>query len=148
MDLYGTSAATEDRETPYVFNKANGFRWDGYKADGTPTDIERGGVEDFYAYPDLYNDVFGNISEANTYETSFIKLREIVLSFYFPEKVIKPLRLQGLSLNLYSRNILLWTTLPNFDPETSQGQGNMQGGMDYMSLPQTTSVGLGLNITF
>jgi len=26
--------------------------------------------------------------------------------------------------------------------------GNMQGGMDYMSLPQTTSYGIGLNITF
>ncbi|HNQ82648.1 MAG TPA: TonB-dependent receptor, partial [Bacteroidales bacterium] len=148
MNLYGTSAVTEDRETPWVFNTDNGFRWDGYKADGTPTDIQRGGVEDFYAYPDLYNDVFGNIEEAAVYETSFIKIREIVLSFDFPEKVIKSLRLQNLSLNLFTRNILLWTTLPNFDPEASQGMGNMQGGMDYMSLPQTTTYGAGLNITF
>ena len=148
MNLYGTSAVTEDRETPWVFNTDNGFRWDGYKADGTPTDIQRGGVEDFYAYPDLYNDVFGNIEEAAVYETSFIKIREIVLSFDFPDKVIKSLRLQNLSLNLFTRNILLWTTLPNFDPEASQGMGNMQGGMDYMSLPQTTSYGAGLNITF
>jgi len=148
MDLYGTSAVTEDRETPYIFNKDNGFRWDGYKADGNPTDIQRGGLEDIVAYPDLYSDVFGNISEANVYETSFIKIREIVLAFEFPEKVIKSLHLQGLSLNVYTRNILLWTTLPNFDPEASQGMGNMQGGMDYMSLPQTTSFGAGLNITF
>jgi hypothetical protein len=47
-----------------------------------------------------------------------------------------------------ARNILLWSTLPYFDPEASQGQGNMQGGFDYMSLPQTTSYGFSLNLTF
>jgi len=139
---------TEDRETPYLFNKDNGFRWDGYLSNGEPTNIQRGGPDDPYAYPDLYNDVFGNIEEASVWETSFIKLREISLSYAFPTKVTKKLKLQGLSLTAFTRNILIWTTLPNFDPEASQGQGNMQGGMDYMSLPQTTSVGLGLNITF
>lgn len=148
MNLYGTSAVTEDRETPYVFNKANGFRWDGYLSNGEPTNIQRGGPDDPYAYPDLYNDVFGNIEEASVWETSFIKLREISLSYAFPTKVTKKLKIQGLSLTAFTRNILIWTTLPNFDPEASQGQGNMQGGMDYMSLPQTTSVGIGLNITF
>jgi len=43
---------------------------------------------------------------------------------------------------------LLWTALPNADPESSQGNGNMQGGFDYMSLPQTRSMGIGLNLTF
>nr|HQH41257.1 hypothetical protein [Bacteroidales bacterium] len=65
-----------------------------------------------------------------------------------PKKLIAPARIQNASVNFIARNILLWTTLPNFDPETSQGMGNMQGGMDYMSLPQTTSYGIGLNITF
>jgi hypothetical protein len=108
----------------------------------------RGGADDLEATPTIYNDVFGNIEEASIYETSFIKLREISISYALPDKVIKSLKIQNLSITAYCRNILLWTTLPNFDPEASQGQGNMQGGMDYMSLPQTTSIGLGLNVTF
>jgi len=43
---------------------------------------------------------------------------------------------------------MTWSTLPNFDPEVSQGQGNGQGGFDYMSLPQTSSFGLSLNLKF
>jgi TonB-linked SusC/RagA family outer membrane protein len=140
MDLYGSSARTEDRTTPFIY--------DGYKADGTPNDIQRGGPEDIWAYPDLYNDVLASLDESNVYETSFIKFRDISLTFNLPKKVIEPVRLQGLSVSLFARNILLWTTLPNFDPESSQGMGNMQAGMDYMSLPQTSSFGVGLNLTF
>lgn len=140
MDLYGTSKRTADRTTPFVF--------DGYKADGSKNNIQRGGPNDLAAYEALFNDTYGNIEEANIYETSFVKLREILLSFEFPRSITKPLHLQKLSVNVFARNILLWSKLPNFDPETSQGQGNMQGGIDYMSLPQTTSFGGGFNITF
>lgn len=140
MDLYGSSARTEDRTTPYI--------WDGYKADGTPNDIQRGGPEDLAAYADLYNDVLGSLDEAHIYTTSFVKLREVSLSFSLPKAWITPMKFQSVSLDLMARNFLLWSPLPNFDPEASQGMGNMQGGMDYMSLPQTTSYGVGLNITF
>lgn len=140
MDLYGSSARTEDRTTPYI--------WDGYKADGTPNDIQRGGPEDIAAYADLYNDILSGIDEAHIYSTSFVKLREVALSISLPKAWISPMKFQKVSLDLMARNFLLWTPLPNFDPEASQGMGNMQGGMDYMSLPQTTSYGVGLNITF
>lgn len=140
MDLYGASERTEDRTTPFI--------WDGYKSDGTKNDIQRGGPDDIWAYPDLYNDVLAEIDEAHIYKTSFVKMREIMLSFQLPKSIVSKLKLRALSVNFFARNILIWTSLPNFDPETSQGQGNMQGGMDYMSLPQSKSFGAGLNLTF
>ncbi|MBK6345242.1 MAG: SusC/RagA family TonB-linked outer membrane protein [Bacteroidales bacterium] len=140
MDLYGSSARTEDRTTPFIY--------DGYKADGTKNDIQRGGPDDIWAYPDLYNDVLASLDEAQVYETSFVKLREVALTISLPSKIISKAHIQALSVSLFARNFLLWTTLPNFDPESSQGQGNMQGGMDYMSLPQAKSYGIGLNLTF
>lgn len=140
MDLYGASKRTEDRTTPYI--------WDGYKSDGTVNDIQRGGPDDIWAYPDLYNDVLASIDEAQIYSTSFVKLREVALSIGLPKSLITNYKIQALSINLFARNFLLWTPMPNFDPESSQGQGNMQGGMDYMSLPQTRSYGIGLNLTF
>jgi hypothetical protein len=140
MDLYGSSARTEDRTTPYI--------WPGYKADGKPNDIQRGGPDDLPAYADLYNDVLGSLDESHIYSTSFVKLRDVSLSIALPKAWVSKAKLQALSITLDARNFLLWSPLPNFDPEASQGMGNMQGGMDYMSLPQTSSYGVGLNITF
>lgn len=143
MDLYGSSKRTEEwRLDP------DGFIWDGYKSDGTKNDIVRGGPNDVWAYPDLFNDVLGSLSEAHIYETSFVKLREISLGITLPKKYVTPLFIERATVSFVARNILLWTTLPNFDPEASQGQGNQQGGFDYMSLPQTTSYGFSLNLTF
>ena len=88
------------------------------------------------------------LSEAHIYGTSFIKFREFGGSYTLPKKTISALKLQQVSIGFVARNILLWTELPYFDPEASQGQGNMTSGMDYMSLPQTTSFGFNLNLTF
>jgi TonB-linked SusC/RagA family outer membrane protein len=141
IDLYGVSKKTEDRNTPFVVS--------GVKAsDGTPNDIVRGGKDDPYAYEDYYWNYIGGISEAHIYKTSYVKLREISLVLTLPKSISGKLKLQNISVNVFARNILLWTTLPNFDPETSQGDGNMQGGFDYMSLPQTKSFGMGLNLSF
>ncbi len=140
MDLYGTTKATEDRENPFI--------WDGYKADGTPNDIERGGPDDLGVYQYLHASLRSPLDEAHVYGTSFVKLRDVSLSFSLPRTLIAPAGLQAANLTLFARNILLWTELPNFDPESSQGMGNMVGGMDYMSLPQTTAFGIGLNLTF
>lgn len=137
LDLYGLSKRTEDRESTFIF--------DGYKADGSKNDIARGGVYDPGAYQTLYSDVLSNIDEYYIYGNSFVKLRELSLSYSFPKNIISKL---DLSLNLFARNILLWTELPNMDPESSQGNNNMAGGFERFSLPQATSYGFGLNVVF
>ncbi|WP_298650012.1 SusC/RagA family TonB-linked outer membrane protein [uncultured Proteiniphilum sp.] len=138
MDTYGVSKRTEDRESTFVYK--------GYKADGTPNDIVRGGANDAKAYQTLYSDVLGNIDEAFIYGNSFVKLREISLRYNLPKRVL--LGIEDISLSVFSRNILLWTELPNLDPESSQGNTNMMGGFERFSLPQTTSFGFGLDIKF
>jgi hypothetical protein len=140
MDLYGTSARTEDRETPFIY--------DGYLSNGQPNNIERGGPDDPLAYQTLYSSTIDGISEAHIYGTGYLKLREVGISYNLPQKYISFLKLRSASVGFVARNILLWSELPYFDPETSQGQGNMTGGMDYMSLPQTTSYGFNLSLTF
>jgi hypothetical protein len=136
MDLYGTTKVTEDRESSFI--------WPGYKPDGTPNDIVRSGS----AVESLYASWLSSLDEKHVYGTSFVKLRDVSLSVAIPSRLISPVGLKAANLNLFARNILLWTELPNFDPETAQGMGNMVGGMDYMSLPQTVSFGAGLSLTF
>ena len=149
MALYGSAGFTEDRTTPFQYKDTENAKGVGVKvSDGSVNDIVRGGPDDIWAYPDFYADLFGNIDEMAVYETSYIKLRELSLSFAIPRNVISPLRLKGASVSLIGRNFLLWSTLPNVDPETSQGTGNGVSGFEYMSLPQTTSYGVSLNLTF
>jgi hypothetical protein len=146
--LYGTAGFTEDRESEWRYEDTENALSPTYKSDGTPNDIVRGGPGDEESYFYNYYYTLGNLDEAAIYETSYIKMREISLGFDLPPKWINPIYLQGASLSFVGRNILLWSTIPNFDPETSQGQGNGQGGFDYVSLPQTSSFGISLKLTF
>jgi hypothetical protein len=137
LDLYGVSANTEDRTSTFVF--------DGYKANGEKNDIVRGGENDPDAYQILYSDVLGNISEGAVYGNSFIKLREVALKYSLPSSWIPKV---NVSLSAFARNLLLWTELDNFDPESSQGTGNMTGGFERFSMPQTKSFGFGIEVKF
>lgn len=137
MDLYGVSDRTDDRESTFVYQ--------GYKADGTSNDIVRGGADDPRAYQILFSDVIGNIDEAYIYGNSFVKLRELSLRFALPKRLLPGL---DLSVSAFARNILLWTELPNVDPESSQGNTNMMGSFERFSLPQTTSYGFGIDVKF
>lgn len=140
MGLYGTLSDTEDRTSTFIY--------DGYLSDGTPNNIVRGGEDDPFARERLYRQVLTNIGEAYIIGTSFVKLRELGLSVNVPNNLIRKVGVSKASVSLVARNIVLWSELPHFDPEASQGQGNMTAGMDYMSMPQTTSYGVTLNLTF
>lgn len=135
MDLYGVSKKTEDRTTPFVYP--------GYKSDGTPNDIVRGGADDAGAYETLYADVLGNIDEAYIYDASFFKMRDLTVKYQFPRVGIF-----DISIFAFARNVLLWAKMPNLDPESSQGNNNMSGTFERFSLPQTSSYGGGLTVTF
>ena len=132
---YGLAKSTEDRTTPFIYP--------GFKANGQPNDIQRGGPGDLKAYYDLYSNTLGNINEAFIYNNSFVKMRELTLSYQLPKYKGVQLRLTG-----FARNILLWTELPNFDPEATQGNNNMSGAFERFTVPATSNFGLGLNLEF
>ncbi|MCK4921973.1 MAG: SusC/RagA family TonB-linked outer membrane protein [Bacteroidales bacterium] len=146
--LYGSAGFTEDRTTPFTYADTENANEVGVLSDGSVNTIERGGVDDYDAYVDFYASVYGSIDEMVVYETSYIKLRELALTYQLPKKIAQQIRMQGASVSAVARNFLLWSTLPNVDPETSQGMGNGQAGFEYVSLPQTTSYGVTLNFTF
>ena len=91
------------------------------------------------AYYQAYNDV----TEAGIFETSYLKLRDITLAYQLP-------KLGGVNLSVYAfaRNVLLWAKMPNLDPESSQGNNNMGGYFERFSVPNTSSFGGGLKVTF
>ena len=132
---YGLAKSTDDRETP--------FTYPGYKADGTPNNIQRGGVNDPAAYYNLNANTLGSIDEAFVFNNSYLKMRELSLSYSLPKMKSLSVTISG-----FARNFLLWTNLPNFDPEATQGNTNMGGAFERFTTPQSSSVGMGLNVVF
>ncbi|GHA46685.1 SusC/RagA family TonB-linked outer membrane protein [Salinimicrobium marinum] len=79
------------------------------------------------------------------YDASYVKLRELSLSFSFPESLV-PSNVQDLELSVIGRNLwIIHKNVPYADPEENLSSGNVQGYQSG-SLPTTRTLGLNLNI--
>jgi TonB-linked SusC/RagA family outer membrane protein len=143
LDYYGVSQKTADyrKKESFLF-EGDAVKVTGTDASGNPTyapnDIEISGSS-----AQIYFDALNNISESMVAENSFIKLRELAISYPVWQK-----NDFSISLNAFARNIILWSTLDGMDPEVAQGNTNMAGAFERFSLPGTTSYGFGINIKF
>lgn len=89
-----------------------------------------------------------SIAEANVYDASYVKLREVALSYRLPRLWTQKLHLQEASVTLTGRNLwIIYKSVPNIDPESALTTGNAQGVEAY-SLPTTRSFGVNLSVKF
>lgn len=111
-----------------------------------PNDVPVQSMEDFWqAHSEQ------NIIEAGIFDASYVKLREVSVNFQFPQSWLGRAPLQSGSLELKGRNLLLlYSKVPHIDPETNLfGAGaNIGQGIEFNNLPNTTSYGVTLNLTF
>ncbi len=144
--LYGMDKMTEDRESPFVAPGVKGFM----DADGNlvitgDNDIT---LETNLQHQTYWLDAMDAIDESNVYETSFVRFRELSISYDLPLAALTNIGISRASVFFTGRNLFLWTDYPNFDPETSTGgAGNFQG-LEYVALPQTRSYGMGVRLSF
>lgn len=95
-----------------------------------------------------WTNVTSNTAEPFIYDASFIKLREMNISYQFPIKWFSKTPIRSLSLSLYGRNLFtFYKNVKNIDPESNYSNGNGQG-LEYGSLPSRRSFGFGLNLKF
>ena len=89
-----------------------------------------------------------NISEAYIYSSTFVKMREIKLSYNFTKTFAKKLGLEGASITAVGRNLFfIYKDAPNIDPETAFNTGNAQG-LESLALPTTRNFSLNVNLKF
>lgn len=80
------------------------------------------------------------------YDNSYVKCREITLTYSFPQKWFNGY-VKGLSLSAVARNpFIIWKNIPNIDPDSAYNTSGM--GLEYGSLPSRRSFGLNVNIKF
>ena len=103
---------------------------------------------DIYVNPEDY---WMNISRYApsmfVYDNSYIKCREITLSYSLPKTWLKN-KVQGLTVSFVARNpFIVWKNIPNIDPDSNYN--NTTGmGMEYGSLPSRRSYGFNVNVKF
>ncbi|MRG44719.1 SusC/RagA family TonB-linked outer membrane protein [Chitinophaga sp. SYP-B3965] len=119
-----------------------GIIFDGVFADGKPnTDV----VSPPWYYLGTYTswNHLGVPRSASVFDNSWMKLREVALTYQVPFNVVKQTKIfQSLSLSLIGRDLFyIFTTIPKgLNPEGVNGIGNMQG-IEYSSMPRIRSLG-------
>jgi len=132
---YGLPEETVNRNQKYIIP--------GVKEDGTPNDKE---IDARTYFSNYWGDRGGAAVEQAIYDGSWIRLRELTLSYRFNTKAKLPL-VQYIDLSFTGRNLWLSTDYPGVDPETSlTGAGTNLNGFDYFNNPGTKSYIFGLKI--
>ena len=92
---------------------------------------------------------FGGQSETFIDDASFVKLREISLSYDLSSSIFASSHfIKGITVAAFARNIILWTPYNGIDPETSLTGATNAQGIDYFNMPGTASYGLNVKARF
>ncbi|SFD10863.1 TonB-linked outer membrane protein, SusC/RagA family [Chitinophaga sp. CF118] len=92
---------------------------------------------------------FGAQTETFIDDGSYIKLREVSLSYDFNlAKSGNGKFIKTISASAFARNILIWSPYKGIDPETSLTGATNAQGIDYFNMPGTSSYGLNLKFKF
>jgi len=95
-----------------------------------------------------YYDNYKTYSDLFLHDGSFVKLRQVILSYNLPVAKIKLVKLQSASISFVARNLAtLYKKTDNFDPEQSFTNSNAQG-FESIGLPRTRSYGFNLAVKF
>ena len=79
---------------------------------------------------------------------SFVKLRELSVSYAIPARYVRGAGLDGLRATLYGRNLFSIDSYSGYDPETNvAGQSNTVRGYDFVQVPIPRTFGITLSAT-
>ncbi len=89
-------------------------------------------------------------TESSSYyveDGSYIRLKNIVLGYSFPQKFLKKIAINNLRIYASADNIFTLTNYSGYDPEVSYWN-TLLTGLDYTSYPRARTFTLGLNLKF
>lgn len=138
-DFNGTAWETaEHGRAPYVFPNSVYY-------DQTNKLVENTSVKF------LPQDYFSNLPYGrNVIDASYVKLRDVSLSYKIPRKVFKNSPFGDITVGIFGNNLVLWTPSQNkyADPEiNSAGATNLQG-FDFTAQPSQRNFGFNLSVNF
>ena len=85
------------------------------------------------------------VPRRNLEEATYIKLRELALSYTLPSSWSNRWGVDQVDLSLVGRNLWMWTKADHIDPETSMEGTNVQG-FEYGQMPTARSIGFNVTV--
>lgn len=143
--LYDYTAGVNELGNPIRNSLANGggIILQGVDASGKPNTVR--------TPMDNYTNALGSVKAPQAYfiyDASYVKLREVALSYRLPARLISRVRLTGAQLSLVGSNVwIIHKNLPFGDPEAGQSSGNLQGNQTGV-MPTTRDLGVNLKLQF
>lgn len=129
-------------------NRTDGMIEDGYIADGSGNYIKNTNITDPESY---YGDYYWKMHSRNTFSATYVKLREMSLTYAFTKKQLGHMPVNNLSVAFIARNLFSYTAAgQGYDPETAMTikSGSITPGTSSWSLPYTRSYGVKLSVNF
>jgi hypothetical protein len=104
------------------------------------------------SYQTYFNDYgYGHGGEAYLVDRSFVKLRNITLSWTLPRAWVSRIYLTDITISAFCNNVFTWTAKDNYfiDPEVSSYGNDLQGQFgELYSNPSCRVFGCNLNVKF
>jgi hypothetical protein len=99
-------------------------------------------IDDYWA-------AYAGITDNTVYDASFGKLRELSIGYTIPTGKLTKTPFSSLNISLVGRNLaLLWSKMPNIDPESGYTVASGSQGLEYFAMPQTRTLGVNLSANF
>lgn len=141
-DIYSETNATAYKNGKHMATLEG--REEGLIAEGLD---QNGGKNSVQVTPDnlssYYNQI-GSISEQFVYDASFVKLREVALSYRISKSFLNKIGFSSAAVSVVARNVATLykdKNLENVDPESNVAANNQQG-IERMTYPSIRSFGL------
>ncbi|KAA8478458.1 TonB-dependent receptor [Arcticibacter tournemirensis] len=96
---------------------------------------------------DYYSDLNPGV---NVIDASYVKLRNLSLSYQFQKEQLKGTPFGALTIGLYGNNLFLWTPSQNkyADPEVNSAGATNEQGFDYTAQPSVRNYGFNVSVSF
>lgn len=92
------------------------------------------------------------IPDAVIYDATYLKLRELSVSYALPERFLSKIAVRSAQIGVVMRNIAVWTEVPNVDAETfssaEDGAAGAIPGFDAGGIPSLRNIAFNLNLKF
>jgi outer membrane receptor protein involved in Fe transport len=90
-----------------------------------------------------------SVAEGSVFDASYVKWRELVLSYSLPSSWLTKSSIKDVTLSLVGRNLfIIYKNAPHIDPETAFSSGNADLGMEFGQLPSSRSLGFNVSLKF
>lgn len=79
---------------------------------------------------------------------SYLRIQNVTLGYRLPSTILNRIKLQQVRVYLTAQNLYTWADYTGYNPEVSNYEGALTGGVDYGAFPLPRTLSVGLNIGF